>query len=156
MPSNFHYLGLFATLFPKSRVIHCIRNAADTCLSNYFQWFSLGNDYSFDLGDIASCYKQYIRLMDHWRHNLPLRMLEIHYEDLISDTKTHAMELIEFLGLPWNEKCLSFHQHQRPIKTASAWQVRQPIYKRSVDRWENYRNDIGPLLDELGIQDQGA
>lgn len=156
MPSNFHYLGLVAILFPKCRVIHCLRNAADTCISNYFQWFSHGNEHSFDLIDTVSYYKQYMRLMDHWRTTLPLSIFDIHYEDLTADTETHIRKLIDFVDLPWSGQCLRFHQQLRPVNTASVWQVRQPIYKRSVARWKNYRKDIGPLLDSLGIMNKDS
>jgi tetratricopeptide (TPR) repeat protein len=151
MPLNFMHLGLIALLFPKARVIHCLRDPLDVCVSIYFQLFRSGNDYAYDLADIGAYYRQYRRLMAHWREVLPLQTLELGYEDLVSEQERNTQRLLEFLGLPWDERCLAFHNNPRPVQTASAWQVRQPLYKSAVNRWRNYEKYLGPLLQTLEL-----
>ncbi|MEE9596336.1 MAG: sulfotransferase, partial [Acidiferrobacterales bacterium] len=151
MPANFHHLGFIAILFPKARIVHCLRDSLDTCLSNYFQNFAKGVEYAYDLSDIGAYYRQYERLMAHWRKVLPLSMYEIQYEELVADADRKTRELIDFLDLEWDERCLSFHRTRRPVQTVSSWQVRQPIYTRSVHRWRNYEKFLGPLKDSLGM-----
>ncbi len=153
MPQNFFHLGFISLLFPKARVIHCRRHPMDICLSNYFQYYGPGSDPAYDLSGIGAYYRQYDRLMTHWRKVLPLRMYEIQYEELIANTQDNVMELIRFLDLKWEERCLSFHQNRRAVQTASTWQVRQPIYTRSVNRWQNYEEFLGPLKKSLGFED---
>ncbi len=148
MPGNVLQLGLIAVLFPAARVILCRRDPRDTCLSCYFQWFpSRGLLYTYDLADCSRQYLETERLIAHWRAVLPLRMLEIQYEELVADQEGQSRRLIEFLGLPWDPACLRFHQTRRTVATASVWQVRQPIYTRSVGRWRHYQRHLGPLLD---------
>lgn len=145
MPYNFLHLGFIYLLFPKAHIIHCKRNPLDTCLSNYFQNFTYGNHHSFELNDLGFYYQQYELLMDHWRKVLPMRMLEIQYEDLVTNPENKSKEIISFLGLEWDDQCLSFYKAPRRVKTASIWQVRQPIHSKSVGRWEKY----GKFLEEL-------
>lgn len=149
MPLNHLHLGLAALLFPCARVIHCQRDPLDVCLSIYFQYFRSGNDYAYDLSDIGLYYRQYERLMAHWRDVLPLQMYEIQYEDLIAEQERNIRNLVKFLDLPWHERCLSFTQNRRPIQTGSAWQARQPIYRSSVHRWRNYEKFLAPLKEVL-------
>jgi hypothetical protein len=149
MPINFRYLGLIALLFPNARVIYCLRDPLDVCVSIYFQLFRFGNDYAYDLTDIGVCYRQYQRLVAHWREVLPLQGLEITYEDLVSQQRLNTQRLLEFLGLPWDERCLAFHNTSRSVTTASAWQVRQPMYKSAVNRWRHYEKYLGPLQQML-------
>lgn len=144
-PSNFFHIGLIALLFPRARIVHCRRDPMDTALSIYFQLFTSGNAYAYDLGEIAAFYRQYDRLMAHWREVLPGRMLEIDYETLTADPEGKSRELIDFAGLDWEEACLDFHQSRRRIKTASAWQARQPVHTKSVARWKNYADHLGEL-----------
>jgi len=144
-PLNFKHLGLISMLFPKSRIIHCIRNPLDTCLSNYFQRFSLDFDYSFELRNIGHFYGEYIKLMKHWRKVLPIKMIEISYEDMITNTEQAVRVMLNFLGLEWNERCIAPHTNPCAIETASAWQVRQPIYKESIGRWRHYEKHLKPL-----------
>ncbi|HKK15901.1 MAG TPA: sulfotransferase, partial [Gammaproteobacteria bacterium] len=146
LPDNYLYLGLIRVLFPNAPIIHCRRNPLDVCLSNYFQSFHTGLDYSFDLMDTGHHYLQYSRLMAHWRRVLPGAFLEIRYEDLVTDLEKNGRKLIEFCGLEWHEDCLQFHEQKRDIRTASFWQVRQPIYKSSVGRWKNYESQLEPLM----------
>jgi tetratricopeptide (TPR) repeat protein len=150
-PVNFTHLGLIALLFPNARVIHCLRDPLDVCVSIYFQLFRSGNDYAYDFADIAAYYRQYRRLMAHWRAVLPLRTLEIGYETLACEQERNTRRLLDFLGLPWDKRCLAFHENLRPVQTASAWQVRQPLYKSAVNRWRKYEKFLGPLQQSLEL-----
>jgi tetratricopeptide (TPR) repeat protein len=150
MPSNIMNLGLIACLFPNARVINCNRDPRDNCLSCYFQMFKKANLlFAYDLADCAAQYLQQTRLAEHWRKALPLRMLEINYEECVGDLEGQSRRLIDFLGLEWEPQCLEFYKTERPVLTASVWQVRQPIYKSSVGRWRHYESHLGPLLAAL-------
>lgn len=149
MPQNFFHLGLLSLMFPGCRVVHCVRNPADTALSIYFQNFSGGLAYAFDLENIADYYLQYRRLMAHWREVLPLPVLDVGYEDLVARQEAVSREMIAFLGLDWDERCLDFHRTRRDVSTASVQQVREPIYRGSVERWRRYEKHLGPLLDRF-------
>ncbi len=154
MPTNFMHLGFIALLFPRAHIVHCLRDPLDSCLSIYFQHFHHGNDYAYDLADIGFFYRQYRRLMDHWRQVLPLAIHEVHYEDLVADPEGQVRALIEFLGLPWDERCLAHHRSRRVVQTASTWQVRQPIYGSAVGRWRRYEKHLGPLKQALGLENR--
>ncbi len=147
MPDNIFELGLIAALFPGARVVLCRRDPLDTCLSCFFQRFSGSSQlFSYDLLDCGRRYLEQERLVAHWRQALPLRMIEVEYETLVAEVETQARRLIAFLGLPWEAACLDFHRTDRAILTASSWQVRQPLYTRSVGRWRAYQAHLGPLL----------
>ena len=152
MPANVEHLGLIATLFPSARVILCRRDPRDTCLSCFMQRFSSGNLFSFDLAQCGRHHVDTDRLIAHWLKVLPLRMLEVQYEDLVADLEGQSRRIISFLGLPWNAACLDFHRTERTVQTSSDWQVRQPIYTRSVGRWRNYERHLGPLFEALGLK----
>jgi hypothetical protein len=137
-------------LFPNARVVHCRRDPVDTCLSCYFQNFAAaGLSWSFDLGDLVHQYARYRAVMDHWRAVLPLRMLEIDYEETVTDLEAQARRLIAFAGLEWDAACLSFHKSEQAVITASHSQVRKPIYKSSVGRWKRYGPGVVPLAEGL-------
>ena len=153
MPSNFIWLGFIMQLFPKARIIHCNRDPRDNCLSIYFQTFTKSHDYSNDLGDLAFYYRQYEKLMRHWRDKVNLPILDVHYKNLVEDVEAISRQMISFIGLEWNENCLNFYQSQRATATASWDQVRQPIYTKSLGRWEHYQKHLGVLLDEFGSND---
>jgi tetratricopeptide (TPR) repeat protein len=146
------YLGLLATLYPRARVIYCRRDPRDTCLSCFFQYFR-GLNFAWDLEDLGRCYRDRERLMSHWRAVVPMPILEVVYEDLVANQETVSRRLIEFCGLPWDERCLRFHENRRPVKTSSVLQVRQPIYATSVGRWRHYQAHLRPLLRALGQPD---
>jgi tetratricopeptide (TPR) repeat protein len=148
MPTNFAFLGLIHALFPHARFIHMQRHPLDTCLSIYFQNFDAAITYANDLGDLAHYFQEYQRLMQHWRALLPADvMLEVTYEELVSDQESWSRRMIEFIGLPWDPVCLEFHRVRRTVLTASKWQVRQKISNAAVGRWRNYANHLGPLRD---------
>jgi tetratricopeptide (TPR) repeat protein len=149
LPDNIFKLGIIATLFPGARVIFCNRDARDTCLSNYFQLFTDGNLFSYDLTDCGLRARATARLAAHWQRVLPLRMIEIGYERLVEDLEGESRRLIDFLGLDWEPACLDFHRTERLVATASTWQVRQPLYNRSVARWRHYQSHLAPLLAVL-------
>ena len=149
MPGNFLHLGFIAFLFPNTRIIHCQRDPYDNCLSIYFQNFDRPHDYSYDLSDIGHRYRYYQGLMQHWHDVLPIPVLDIKYEKLVEDQEKESRRIIEYLGLEWDDSCLSFQKKRRTVLTASTWQVRQPIYKTSVKRWKNYEKYLGPLFEAL-------
>ncbi|MCH8896059.1 MAG: sulfotransferase [Proteobacteria bacterium] len=155
MPLNFLYLGLIAAILPGARVIHCLRDPRDVAVSCYFQDFvDPALAFSFDLRQTADYYRDYWRLMGHWRERLARPMLEVHYENLVGDIEKQTRRVLEFLGLPMEPACLSFHEREREVKTASHAQVRRPLYRSSVGRYRNYLEQIerlfcDPLADIL-------
>ena len=149
MPYNFLYLGLIAVLFPRARVIHCRRDAMATCFSLFTHDLAGSHPYAYALEDLAGAYAGYERLMAHWRHCLPLTMLEIDYEALVDDLGAGARTLVEFTGLPFDAACLDFHRNPRAVTTASQWQVRQPVYATAKTRWTRYRGQLEPLAAAL-------
>ena len=149
MPHNFLALGLIAALFPNAKIIHTKRDPIDTCLSIFFQYFLDYHAYSFDLTSLGEYYKQYERLMQHWHKVLPGRIMDINYADTIMDPEVWSRKLIAHIGLEWDNACLAPHKLERSVKTASHWQVRQPIYKTSVERWRNYEEFLEPLKQAL-------
>lgn len=154
MPANTFNLGLVALVFPNARVIHCQRNPLDTCLSCFFQNFRVGQSFSYNLENLGHYYRQYLRLMAHWRETLPLRLYESKYEALVENQEAESRKLIDFVGLEWDDHCLEFYENSRSIYTASVWQVRQPIYSSSKERWRNYDRHIAPLKQAIGWDDQ--
>lgn len=147
--SNFNHLGLISDLLPNAFIIHIQRHPLDCCISSYFQNFSRGVNWSFRLESIISFYKGYHAMMKHWQEVLPMNILNIRYEELVSEPKIQSKKIIRFCELPWEESCLEFHKHERPVKTASVWQVRQPIYQHAKARWKRYEKHITPLKEGL-------
>ncbi len=148
MPTNFLHLGLIATLFPGARVLHCRRDALDTCLSGYLQYFR-GMNFTYDLADLGEYYRQYERLMAHWRAVLPLPLLDVSYEEMVASQEEVSRRIVAFCGLGWDERCLAFHESPRPVHTMSMLQVRRPIYASSVGRWKRYEKHLRPLREAL-------
>jgi tetratricopeptide (TPR) repeat protein len=145
---NTDHLGLIHSVFPKARVIYVRRDPVDTCLSCYFQQFSTAHNFTMDLGDLAHYYSEHQRLVAHWRAVLPpATLLEVPYAELVADQEKWTRRIVEFLDLEWDDRCLDFHKTQRPVLTASFWQVRQRIYQSSLDRGRHYRKFLGPLLE---------
>jgi hypothetical protein len=145
-PMNVVMLGLVASLLPDIRVMHCIRDPRDTCLSCYLTDFATGNEFTRNLSDLACVYRDYQRQMAHWKRVLPLPILDVHYEDLIADQEGQTRRMLGFLNLPWDERCLRFHENRRLVGTASLDQVRKPIYATSVGRWKQYEKHLGELM----------
>ncbi len=151
MPHNFQFLGLLHRLFPDAPIIHCLRDPADVCLSCYFQDFASYHNYAYDLTHLGQHYRQYQRMMTHFRDTLGVPMFETRYESLVDDPEAGSRALLEHCSLPWDERCLRFYESGRKAKTASYAQVRQPIYRHSVQRWRNYEKYLQPLFDALAI-----
>lgn len=150
MPSNFQCLGLIHAAFPHARIIHMQRNPIDTCLSIYFQHFESYISYANDLDDLAHCYREYQRLMQHWNAALPpATILTIPYEQLVADPEHWVRTMLDFVDLPWDPRCLEFHQRTGSVGTTSKWQVRQKINRTSVERWRHYADHVAPLLSLL-------
>jgi len=146
MPANFRYAGLIHAALPRARIIHMRRYPLDTCLSIYFHNFLNRGTYANDLDNLAHYYAEYVRLTDHWRAVLPAAaLLEVPYEGLIADQEGWTRRMLEFVGLPWDARCLEFHQTDRVVITASKWQVRQKIHSGSAGRWRRYEKHVAPL-----------
>ncbi|HEY5106631.1 MAG TPA: sulfotransferase [Caulobacteraceae bacterium] len=156
MPANYFFVGLIHLALPNARIIHVMRDPADTCLSCFSKLFATEQNHTYDLAELGRYYRKYAQLMEHWREVLPPgRMLEIRYEDVVADLEGSARRLIEHCGLRWNPRCLAFHETSRPVRTASAHQVRRPLYATSLGRWESYRAHLAPLVAELGAAPPG-
>ncbi|HSY30182.1 MAG TPA: tetratricopeptide repeat protein, partial [Burkholderiaceae bacterium] len=149
LPANFLYLGMIHLMLPNARIIHAMRDPMDSCFSCYSRLFDTNKlPFAYDLESLGRYYDRYSKLMRHWHAVLPAgTILDVRYEDMVADTEGHARRLLVYLGLPWDDRCLAFHQNKRQVATASAAQVRKPIYKTSVARWEHFRTHLAPLLD---------
>ncbi|SOE99412.1 Tetratricopeptide (TPR) repeat [Burkholderia sp. OK233] len=156
MPGNFLHAGLIPLILPGARIIHARRDPVDTCLSCYTKLFSGEQPFAYNQTELGRFYRHYERLMTHWREVLPSdRFIEVDYEAVVEDLEGEARRLVDFLGLPWDDACLNFHDNRRVVRTASVNQVRQPIYTTSKGRWRTYAGYLGPLLDALGIEAPG-
>lgn len=148
-PHNFLYLPLIWMMFPQASIIHCRRHPLDTCLSIYFRLFSGGNEYSYDIDDLGQHYADYIRLMQHWDQLPGIRILDICYENVVTDQEYWTRQILDHCGLDWDTRCLSFHETKRTIPSASFDQVNKPMYRNSVYRWKNYREELDQLSSTL-------
>jgi tetratricopeptide (TPR) repeat protein len=157
MLSNFWNVGLIHLVFPNAAILHTTRNPIDNCVSIFSLNFKEVIPYAYDLAELGRFYMHCRGLMEHWHRVLPPgRVLDVQYEDTVADLEGQARRIVAHCGLPWDDRCLSFHKTERPVRTASLAQVRQPIYKSSVDRWRVYEEFLGPLLKELGIDAQAT
>jgi tetratricopeptide (TPR) repeat protein len=151
-PYNFLHLGLIHVMFPEARIIHCKRDPVDTCASIYSTWFAQGNEFSYDLRELARYYRAYAQLMQHWRSLIPGRLLlEVEYEQLVQNFSAAARRVVDFCGLPWTDACLEFHQTARAVQTASKHQVRRPLYGSSVGRARRFKDLADELRRELAL-----
>jgi hypothetical protein len=149
MHQNFAHVGMIDLLFPDAYVIHCTRDPLDTCLSCYLS-FLQGNDHAQDLEHLGFFYRDYQRLMGHWTSVLDVPIIEVKYEDVVRDTEVQTHRLLDWLGLPWDDRCLRYYENRRAVATLSAEQVRKPIYTSSVGRWKHYERHLGRLISALG------
>jgi tetratricopeptide (TPR) repeat protein len=151
MPNNFLHAGLIHLALPGARIVHCRRDPVDTCLSCYSKLFTTGQEFSYDMAELGGFYRSYLALMAHWRSVLPAeRFIEVDYERVVDDLEGEARRLIAFCGLAWDDACLRFHQTARAVRSASMNQVRRPLYRSSLGRWQAFRDELGPLLAALG------
>jgi tetratricopeptide (TPR) repeat protein len=148
-PNNFSNIGLIHLALPNAVVIDARRHPLDSCFGCFKQLFARGQTFSYDLVDIGEYYLEYRRLMDHWHSVLPGKVLEVHYEDVVADLEPQVRRILEHCGLPFEEECLRYHETDRAVKTASSEQVRQPIYRSSVNLWRNYEKHLDPLIEIL-------
>ena len=148
LPENFARIGLIKTLFPDARIIHCQRNPLDNCVSLFFHCF-MAFKASFELTELGQYYLQYQRLMSHWNKLFPGDIFNVQYEELVMEQEETSKQLIDYIGLEWDESCMDFHSSERPVMTPSNIQVRQPMYKTSINRWTHYEKHIRPLIEML-------
>jgi tetratricopeptide (TPR) repeat protein len=152
MPNNFLFAGLIHLALPNAAIIHTVRDPVDTCISCFSRLFTEVNFQTYDLAELGRYYRRYKALMAHWRHVLPTeRILDVSYEDTVGDLEGAARRILSHCGLPWDPRCLNFHLTERVVRTASATQVRQPIYASSIGRWRAHEPLLGPLLAELSL-----
>jgi tetratricopeptide (TPR) repeat protein len=148
MPGNFLYLGLLHLMLPQAKIIHAMRDPMDSCFSCYALRFQEGHEYCYDLATLGRYYVRYRELMQHWHDVLPPgRILDVRYEDTVTDLEKQARRVLDYVGLPWDPACLNFYENKRAVSTASVTQVRQPIYKTSVARWKHFEKHLGPLIE---------
>ncbi|HZT17873.1 MAG TPA: sulfotransferase [Dongiaceae bacterium] len=150
MPGNYLAIGMIHLCLPKATILHSVRDPVDTCLGCYKQIFATGNETTYDLAMLGRHYRLYRRVMEHWQRVLPGRVIDVTYERLVADPEGEIRRLLAACGLPWHEGCLRFYENQRPVRTASYNQVRQPIFKSAVQRWRRHERHLGPLLEALG------
>jgi len=146
MPGNYSHLGLIHVGLPNAKIVHVRRNPIDTCLSIWTTPNSAHIAWGNDKRAIVFAYREYLRIMEHWRETLPSdRLLEIDYEDLVSNPADVTQKMLAFCGLEWEDACLHPEDNSRAVATPSDWQVRQPINRNSIDRWRKFE----PWLDEF-------
>jgi len=150
MPNNFAHVGLIHLILPNAKIVDVRRHPLACCLSGFKQHFARGQSFTYGLRNIGRYYRDYVELMDHFDAVLPGRVHRVIYEDLVADTEHEVRRLLEYCGLPFEPGCLRFFENDRPVRTASSEQVRQPIYKAGVDHWQHFEPWLGPLKEALG------
>ncbi|EED32190.1 sulfotransferase [gamma proteobacterium NOR5-3] len=149
MPNNFRHVALIKLILPKAKIIDARREPMACCFSNFKQLFAEGQEFSYDLADLGHYYRQYERLMEHWDSVLPGSVHRVQHEALLEDFEGELRRLLDFLGLPFEERCLRFYENDRPVRTPSSEQVRQPLFRNSLEQWQNYAPWLGPLQSAL-------
>jgi hypothetical protein len=150
MPNNFRHIGLIHLILPNAKVIDARRDAMACCFSNFKQLFASGQEFTYSVDDIASYYRTYVGLMDHWDAALPGKVLRMQFEDVVADLEPNVRRVLEFCGLDFEPACLEYYKTERSIRTASSEQVRRPIFKDGIDQWRNFEPWLGPLKAALG------
>ena len=149
LPGNYLHIPLILAALPQARIVHLTRNPLDSCFASYKQLFAEAYYHSYDLLEMARHHLRYLELMRRWRELFPGRFLDISYEATVADAEPHARALIDFLGLPWEDRCLAFHEQKTAVATASAVQVREKPHTRSVGRWRRYEKQLAPMRETL-------
>ena len=149
MPNNFRHIGLIHLILPNAKIIDIRRNSMAGCFSCYKQLFAEGQEFTYGLEDLASYYNDYVELMDHWNKVLPNKILSVQYEDLVADLDNQVRRILDYCELPFEQNCIEFYKSKRAVKTPSAEQVRQPIYKEGLDYWKNFEPYLGDLAKNL-------
>jgi hypothetical protein len=142
LPNNFSHVGLLHLILPGAKVINARRHPCDSCLGAYKQLFGKGQHFTYDMTDLAAYYRQYHDMMLHWHKVLPGKVLDVHYEETVTDLETQVRRILEHCGLPFEDACVRFHETQRPVKTASSEQVRQPLYTGALGFWRRYEKHL--------------
>ena len=150
MPNNFRHIGLIHSIMPNAKIIDARRYPLDCCFSMFKQLFAQGQEFTYGLREAGSYYKSYVKLMNHWDEVLPGKILRVNNEDVVDDLEGQVVRMLEFLELPFEEACISFHETERSVRTASSEQVRQPINKEGMQRWKPYAKNLKPLVESLG------
>jgi hypothetical protein len=150
MPNNFRHIGLIHLMLPKAKIIDVRREPMACCFSNLKQLFASGQDFTYSVEDIARYYRTYLEAMRHWEVVLPGRMLKISYEDVVENLEENVRRILKFCGLEFEAACIEFYKTERPVRTASSEQVRQPLFRGGLFQWRNYEPWLGPLKDSLG------
>ncbi len=146
MPANFFYIGFIHLMFPKAKIIHSMRDPMNSCFSCYSRLFNETMEFAYNLQTLGNYYRRYMKIMQHWHSVLPSgTILDVNYEDVVADHESQARRMIEYVGLPWDDDCLEFYKNKRLVKTASVAQVRKPIYKSSLARWQHFEKHLGEL-----------
>ena len=151
MPNNFRHIGLIKLILPNAKIIDARRHPMACCFSNYKQLFAEGQEFSYDLDDIAQYYKDYLALMAHWDQVLPGQVLQVNYEEVVNNLEAQVRRILAFCELPFESACLSFHETKRSVRTASSEQVRQPIYRSGLEQWTHYEAELQPLRAKLPL-----
>ena len=152
MPNNFFHVGLIRLILPNAKVIDARRHPMACCFSGYKQLFGEGQEFSYGLTEIGNYYRQYVKLMDHWDQMLPGFVLRVEHEAVVDDLEGQVRRILEFCGLPFEQACVDYHRTERSIRTPSSEQVRQPIFRTSLEQWRNYEPWLEPLKDALGSE----
>jgi tetratricopeptide (TPR) repeat protein len=150
LPNNFPFVGLIHLILPNAKIINARRHPFDSCLGGYKQLFGQGQNFTYDLLDLAHYYQQYDKTMKHWQEVLPGKVLDVHYEVTVTDLENQVRRILEHCGLPFEESCVRFHETKRAVNTASSEQVRQPIYTGALGKWRRYEDHLGVLQNQLG------
>ena len=154
MPANFALVGFIHLALPDARIIHVRRSPIDTCVSCFSTLFTVGHPYTYDLAELGRYHRAYQEMMEHWQRVLPAGViLDVQYEDVVADLDAQARRMLAHCGLPWDDACLAFYETERAVCTASAAQVRRPVYATSVGRWRAYQSSLQPLLQALDIDE---
>jgi tetratricopeptide (TPR) repeat protein len=149
LPNNFSHIGLMHLILPNAKIINARRHPCDSCLGSYRQLWGEGQHFTYDMMELAAYYRQYHATMQHWHDVLPGKVLDVHYEETVTDLETQVRRILEHCGLPFEETCVRFHETQRPVKTASSEQVRQPLYTDALGYWRRYEKHLELWLEEF-------
>ena len=149
MPNNFRHIGLIHLILPNAKIIDARRYSLDCCFSMFKQLFAQGQEFTYGLEEAGSYYNSYIKLMNHWDEVLPGKVLRVNNEDVVEDLEGQVSRMLEFIGIPFEEECISFYKTDRSVRTASSEQVRKPVNKDGMERWKPYANYLKPLLNVL-------
>jgi Sulfotransferase family len=150
MPNNFLHIGMIQLILPRAKIIDARRHPLGCCFSNFKQHYARGQNFSYGLADMGRFYRDYVELMAHFDAVLPGRVHRVFYEQMVDDTEAEVRRLLDYCGLPFEDGCLRFFENDRPVRTASAEQVRRPIYREGVEQWRHYEAWLDPLKDALG------